>query len=148
MPKPVQPRPSRNLSCRSDLSFFLGVGVPDSRTNHLKTKQACNICVRMGGRLWTVTFGNCRRRLGRATVRPAVIGEWLGRPGFAQRGKLVVADPFDRGVDVAEALAGRLVLGAPRLVGEGHRGAVPGIDNGDFLAALAEVGDALWRGII
>src|SRR6266852_7104581 len=39
---------------RSDLAFFLGVGVPDSRTIRPKARRACIICVRPGGRLWTV----------------------------------------------------------------------------------------------
>src|SRR6266446_885961 len=66
----------------------------------------------------TVTFGNCRRRLVRAVRRAAVVGEWLRRAGFAQRGEIVAADPFDRGVDIAEALACRLEFGAPGLVRE------------------------------
>src|SRR5437762_10265747 len=39
---------------RSDLSFFLGVGVPEMRTNLLKDRRACIICVRPSERLWTV----------------------------------------------------------------------------------------------
>src|SRR5438067_2356324 len=44
----------REASGRTDLSFFLGLGVPDMRTNRLKDKRVCIIAVHPGGRLWTV----------------------------------------------------------------------------------------------
>ena len=113
--------------------------------------------------LWAGGVGNDRdRRLrdpavayvvrsgsGSAASRPAVEGEGPGGAGSragprGRRGPAIRRWCRRSG----SRSAGRLVLRAPGLVAERHRGAVLGIDHGHFLAAFADIGDAHRREVV
>src|SRR5207248_5816539 len=94
---PLVRYPSANW--RTDLSFFLGVGVPEMRTNLLKDRRVCIICVRPSGRLWTVG-----PPLPCSPVILTVTAEKPSCPRYAlgDSGDVLRADALSLGVDLAQ----------------------------------------------